>query len=405
MSFKKELNKYRGIIENVIFLFAFSFIMCSQISRDWNYIYSSVKNKGVLKAIIDPFFTHQYYISIISLIILVNVSCIFWEIFSHIFQALKQQKEKSYGFNKYKIIFRSFSTSYKPSFIALLIYELLPKLFLLHMFWIWLPHIQKFQLFTINLRWYSWVYALICWELGTWIFHYTSHRIRILWCLHSPHHAPSELNMTIDWVHFFAEVYYSTLIHLVVSVVLGINPIMFLAIMSIENAWGIFIHISEKTLKNGKMGLLHYFIITPSHHRAHHAKSPLYIDTNFATIIPLWDWLFGTLQPIKEEISPEYGITRDLDVTNFLDLYFGEIFLLYHDVKNARGIKNKLLYIVMPPGWNPNCTSKTAAAMRRDFLNVNPELGTTSKNKLLSIVKPGFKMYKPKTGNNEITNN
>jgi sterol desaturase/sphingolipid hydroxylase (fatty acid hydroxylase superfamily) len=310
-----------------------------------------------------------------------------------IIQLLKEERGNTQGYHKYKLIFKKVSVHYKSSFLAMLIHELLPKLILFHMFWIWLPHFQKLQLFTVNLQWYSWIYGYLCWEFSTWLFHFSSHRIRFLWCLHAPHHAPTEINMTVNWIHFFAESYYSTLIHLTISMLLGVNPAMFLAIISIDSAWGIFTHVSERTLKNGRLGILQYLLITPAHHRVHHAKNPLYIDTNFAFVLPVWDWLFGTLQPLKKEVKVEYGVTRDLDVTNFSDLYFGEIFLLYRDVKNADGIKNKLLYMVMPPGWTPAGTDQTALAVRQDFLKTNPELGTTSKNRIITAIKSRSKVY------------
>ena len=46
-------------------------------------------------------------------------------------------------------------------------------------------------------------------------------------------------------------------------------------------------------------------------------------------------------------IFADYGIMRN--VTDFSDLYFCELLLLIRDVSNAKGIKNKLLYMVMPP--------------------------------------------------------
>jgi hypothetical protein len=131
----------------------------------------------------------------------------------------------------------------------------------------------------------------------------------------------------------------------------------------------------------------------------------LYLDTNFANVLPFWDWLFGTLQPIKEEAKLDYGIIRDLDVTNFSDLYFGEIVLLYRDIKNANGIKNKLLYFVRPPGWTPVSTDQTASATRRDFLKANPELGTTSKNRILTALKSRPKMDKLKLKGVEVPDN
>ena len=140
---------------------------------------------------------------------------------------------------------------------------------------------------------------------------------------------------------------------------------MFVAILSIDSAWGIFTHVSERSLKNGKLGILQYLLITPCPPPGTSCKKPaLYIDTNFAFVLPLWDWLFGTLQPLKEEVKDETTVSQEgLDVTNFSDLYFGEILLLYRDVRNADGIKNKLLYIIKPPGWAPACTANTALAL------------------------------------------
>jgi sterol desaturase/sphingolipid hydroxylase (fatty acid hydroxylase superfamily) len=396
MSSTKKLNKNLRIIENVIFVLAFGFIMYHLITSYGLYIYDSIKGKGYIGAIIDPIFTHEYYISVVSILIILSATCVLWEILSFIVQLLKQERGSAQSYDKYKVIFKKVSVNYKPSFLALLIHQLLPKLILINMFWIWLPHIQKFALFTVNLKWYSWIYAYLIWEFSTWVFHFSSHRVRFLWCLHSPHHAPSELNMTVNWVHFFAESYYSTLIHLVISTLLGVNPLMFLAIMSIDSAWGVFTHVSERALKNGQLGILRYLIITPAHHRVHHAKNPLYLDTNFAFVLPIWDWMFGTLQPIKEEVKVIYGISRELEVTNFSDLYFGEILLLYRDVKNADRLKNKLLFIVMPPGWSPTCSAKTASAVRQDFLKTNPALGVTSKDRFLTAIKSSFKIDKLK---------
>jgi len=396
MILTKPPVKHWKLIENIIFAGAFAYIMYNLLSSYWQGAYGSVNGKGYIGSVLNPISNREYCESALAVMVILNASFVLWEIIALIVQLFKQQKSDGHGFNKYKHIFKQVAVNYKPTFLALLVLELLPKLFFIRMFWIWMPHIQKIGLFTINLKWYSWIYAYLCWEFATWVFHFTSHRVRILWCLHSPHHAPTELNMTVNWVHFFAESYYSTIVHLVISTLLGIQPVMFVTIMSISSVWGVFTHISERTLKNGHLGILKYLLITPAHHRVHHAKNPLYMDTNFATTVPLWDWLFGTLQPLKDEVKVDFGITREPDVTNFGDLYFGEFVLLYHDIKNAGSIKNKLLYIVMPPGWTPACTTQTAAALRRDFLKANPGLDTTSRNRLFAAVRSGSKAYGPK---------
>ena len=403
MGFTEKLRKSAGITENVIFVFAFGFIMYQLILSYGGRAYGSLKGHGYLATIINPILKHQYSLSAAAVIIILNSTLFLWEIASLMIQLVKQEGSNAKGYDKYKLVFKKFLVSYKSPFLALLVLEFLPRLVTLNVFWLWLPHIQKMGFFTINLEWYSWIYGYLCYEFASWVFHFTSHRVRFLWCLHAPHHAPTEINMSANWVHFFAEVYYSAFVRLVILTFLGVNPLMFIILLAFDSAWGIFIHISERALKNGRLGILHHFIITPSHHRVHHSKNPLYLDRNFANVLPVWDWVFGTLQPLKEDVKADYGLTRDLDVTNFSDLYFGEIYLLYRDVKNAKGIKNKLLYMIMPPGWAPAGASKTASVLRKEFLETSPELGITSKNIFLGRIKSRLKWNKPGMKNVEIS--
>jgi len=92
------------------------------------------------------------------------------------------------------------------------------------------------------------------------------------------------------------------------------------------------------------------------------------MDTNFCNLLNIWDRIFGTLQPEKIEIPPEYGITRKINAQNFFDVYFGEFYYLFKDVTKAPGIKNKFLYIFMPPGWSHTREHKTARAIRKEYL-------------------------------------
>jgi hypothetical protein len=201
--------------------------------------------------------------------------------------------------------------------------------------------------------------------------------------------------MTVNWIRFFAESYYATFVHLLILLVLGVNPAMFFTIIAIDGAWGIFTHISERAMADGRLGFLQHLLITPAHHRVHHAKNHLYLDTNFANTLPFWDWVFGTLQPLKDEVKPAYGLLRNLDATNFLDLYVGEFLLLYRDVRHAKGIVNKLSYIIKPPGWSPASADNTAAILRHKFLEANPELAITSKVRLINSIKSKFLKVEP----------
>lgn len=218
--------------------------------------------------------------------------------------------------------------------------------------------------------WYWVIYGYIVWELAHFVYHFLAHKIRLFWCLHSSHHAPESMNLTVSWAHFFLEAPYANVIRTSICVLFGLEPALLFFIMFIDGTWGTFIHIGENIMKDARMGALNRYILTPSHHRVHHAKNPLYMDTNFCNLLNVWDRLFGTLQTEERDVPVQYGITRKINHRNFWDVYFGEIALLVRDVARAPGLRNKLLYVVMPPGWSHTGEHKTAKQIRREVLAV-----------------------------------
>lgn len=383
MQLAKPLLKIWKYLENAIFIFVFFYTMYYLVSGFSTYFWDTLHGKGLITVFSKHLSDKEYYNCVLAVVLAIVSFLYLSEIILLFITVIKKEKNTPWNIAKCALIFKEVVRGYKLTFLANYLGELLGKIILLDIFWRIQPYFHHLSLFNTNFAWYSWIYAYLVWELSTWVWHYGAHRIRLFWCVHSPHHAPEDLNTTVAWVHFFAEGFYSSIVQLIILMALGVQPKMLLVIMAIETSWGTFIHAGERSFKKGRLGLLHHFIITPSHHRVHHAKNPLYMDTNFCTFLPFWDWLFGTLQPQRDEVKLEYGITRKMQPGNFMDFYFGEIALLYQDVKNAKGFKNKLLYLIKPPGWNPETVEHTAETVRGNFLKENPSLGFTSKNLFL----------------------
>jgi sterol desaturase/sphingolipid hydroxylase (fatty acid hydroxylase superfamily) len=233
---------------------------------------------------------------------------------------------------------------------------------------------EKYAIIKTTFVWYWFIYGYIAWELSHFVYHYFAHKVRLLWCLHSTHHAPDTMNLSVTFAHFFLEAPYADVVRTTICILLGVNPPLLFFIMFIDGTWGAFIHVGENLVKDGRLGFLNRIILTPSHHRVHHAKNPLYMDTNFCNLLNIWDRIFGTLENEKMDLPPEYGITREMNPHNFLDAYFGEIGALYKDVRNAPGFKNKLLYFIMPPGWSHTGNHKTARVAREEYLQKQKEV-------------------------------
>ncbi|MES2306299.1 MAG: sterol desaturase family protein [Gemmatimonadota bacterium] len=278
-----------------------------------------------------------------------------------VFEIVRALVEKNFKVREYKVIFFTYVLNrVLGTFISIAALAFCIGLF------------SPYAIFQSRITWYWIIYGYIVWELGHFFYHYLAHKVRLLWCLHSTHHAPETMNLFVSQAHFFLEAPYADIVRTSTCILLGVSPPLLFLIMFIDGFWGTFIHAGEHLLRDGRLGPLNRLILTPSHHRVHHARNPLYIDTNFCNLLNVWDRAFGTLQHEEVTMPPEYGVTRPIDVGSFRDFYFGELVALARDVKQAPGLKNKVAYLVMPPGWSHTGAHKTASAIRAAYLAKSP---------------------------------
>ncbi len=257
---------------------------------------------------------------------------------------------------------------YKVNFLIYVFNRFVGRFIAIAMVALIIGWLQPYAPFQTSSTWYWFIYGYIIWEFGHFLYHYWGHKVRLFWCLHSTHHAPENMNLSVTYAHFFLEAPYADTIRTTVCILAGIEPTLLFAIMFIDGTYGAFIHIGENMIKDARFGAVGRFILTPSHHRVHHAKNPLYMDTNFCNLLNVWDRVFGTYQEENGEEKIRYGITRKMDSGNFMDVYFGEFVALAKDVWKAPGLKNKILYIFMAPGWSHTGDHQTAKIVRKEYL-------------------------------------
>jgi len=211
--------------------------------------------------------------------------------------------------------------------------------------------IRPYALLNTEFTWYWFIYGYVVWEFSHFVYHWLAHKVRLLWCLHSTHHAPEHMNLSVSYSHFFLEGAYADIVRIGICTFLGVDPAVLLIIVGIDSVWGSLIHVGEEVLPDGRMGFLQKIILTPSHHRLHHSRNALYIDTNFCNLLNIWDRLFRTYREQQPDVAPDYGIKRPLNSNSFVDVYLGEFPALAHDIRRAPQWQDKLRYLIMPPDW------------------------------------------------------
>ena len=147
--------------------------------------------------------------------------------------------------------------------------------------------------------------------LDLWIYawHQVNHRIPLLWRFHEIHHLDEFLDAT-SAVRFHAgEVLISAFVRAPVIIVLDMPLASVLAFETLVLMAAVFQH-SNLRLPIRLERALALVIITPSIHWVHHHAVRQDTDSNYGTILSLWDRLFGTLSPTPRTPELTIGVER-----------------------------------------------------------------------------------------------
>jgi sterol desaturase/sphingolipid hydroxylase (fatty acid hydroxylase superfamily) len=234
--------------------------------------------------------------------------------------------------------------------------------------------------FCYNHHWISitnvfsyWFLLLLAEDFLYYWLHRWDHEIRLFWAIHVTHHSSEKMNFTVGFRSSVFQPLYR-FVYFIPLALLGFKPMDIVFMYSATQIWGIFVH----TELINKMGWLEYILVTPSHHRVHHASNPKYLDKNMGMFLIIWDQLFGTFQPelsTEEYQPPKYGLTNPIGKTGPVDIVFHEWTSIGKDLaRKDIGWKEKWQYLVGPPGWSHDGSRMTSDQLRAAESSDNKEL-------------------------------
>ena len=187
---------------------------------------------------------------------------------------------------------------------------------------------QNFAPIKIELSPLTWGIGLIVTDFIAYWFHRWSHQVNFLWA-YIVHHQSEELNITTVFrVSFFAVLYRACFF--IWMAFAGFDIFIIVSTSIFLGCYQLFTH--SRVI--GNLGILEYFMTTPSHHRVHHARNEKYMDRNYAHIFIIWDRIFGTFK--EEEEEPEYGITSGFDRANAYNATFSYWKIFFTGLKSQQ---------------------------------------------------------------------
>ncbi len=191
---------------------------------------------------------------------------------------------------------------------------------------------------------YYWIFLFLAEDFAYYVLHVVDHYCRFFWAVHITHHSSEQFNLTVAIRSSVFQPLYRFVYYIPLALI-GFEPLDILFMYAIGQTYGFFVH----TEVVGKLGWLEYILVTPSHHRVHHASNEKYLDKNMGMVLIIWDRLFGTF--VQEEEKPVYGITAKMDSENLYEVVTYEWKNIAKDLKQDISWKVKLKYIFGRPGW------------------------------------------------------
>ncbi len=137
--------------------------------------------------------------------------------------------------------------------------------------------------------------AFLLLDYTLWVWHVLLHRWTPLWRLHAVHHADPDLDVSTALRFHPGEMLASVPWRVAQVALIGASP-RALARWQSALFLSVLFHHSNLRLPLGLERALALLVVTPRQHGIHHSDVPVEMDSNWSSLLNVWDRLHGTLR-------------------------------------------------------------------------------------------------------------
>jgi sterol desaturase/sphingolipid hydroxylase (fatty acid hydroxylase superfamily) len=143
--------------------------------------------------------------------------------------------------------------------------------------------------------WAGWLVAILAFDAWTYYWHRINHRIPFLWRFHRVHHSDPHMDVTTANRFHIGEIVLSSVLRIPLIILLGASigqlalyELLMFAVVQFHHA---NIGVSEKWDR-----VLRIFIVTPYMHKVHHSRWRPETDSNYSSLLSIWDRIFRSFR-------------------------------------------------------------------------------------------------------------
>ncbi|MFZ4627806.1 MAG: sterol desaturase family protein [Blastocatellia bacterium] len=149
--------------------------------------------------------------------------------------------------------------------------------------------------------------ALIAFDGWMYLWHRANHVLPWLWRFHRLHHGDRAMDATTTVRFHPVEIAISTLLRLAVLPILGLR-IEHLLIYEVVLFPVILFHHSNIRFPEKADRLMRTVLVTPAMHRVHHSQRQIETDSNYGSVLSIWDRLGRSFRLRRDGSTIEFGL-------------------------------------------------------------------------------------------------
>lgn len=172
----------------------------------------------------------------------------------------------------------------------------------------WAQH-QAFGLahWMIGPMWFQWFVVLFLFDAWMYLWHRLNHRVPLLWRFHAVHHSDRDMDATSALRFHTGEIAMSFVARLAILPLLGMTIPQLLIYETILLPVILF-HHSNIRLPANVDRLIRWLIVTPNMHWVHHSREQPETDSNYASVLSIWDRCFGSFRLCDQPEMIDLGL-------------------------------------------------------------------------------------------------
>ncbi|MBE9227966.1 sterol desaturase family protein [Phormidium sp. LEGE 05292] len=167
--------------------------------------------------------------------------------------------------------------------------------------------------------WLVGILSILILDLYMYFWHRLMHTWPLAWRFHSVHHTERSMNVSTAYRFHAVEVIVSYLPKILLIWFLGI-AIQPLLIYELAFICVIVFHHSNWALGYGCDRFLSYFIVTPNYHRIHHSQIVEETNSNYASLLTIWDRIFQSFRHRNDPENIKLGLSEEAKEFNLITL-------------------------------------------------------------------------------------